>query len=282
MSEREGEFVIRRILVALDASRPSLAALEAAAGLAASVEAELLGIFVEDINLLRLASLPFARQVSYASASAEPLDTPRMERELRVKAEQARSAMARAAERAQVQWSFRVVRGRVAPALLEAASEADVLTVGKGASAPAGRALGSTARAVTANAPQALLLVQHGAPLAAPVVLVYDGSPGSRQALGAAVRLAIALGNGLTVFVVAETPQAGERLTEEVSKSVEGSGTTVHFRPVRGPDVTGLLRAVRREPVGVLVLSAAGVLGEESVRKLLHQVENPVLLIGVG
>ncbi|MBK7177644.1 MAG: universal stress protein [Chloroflexi bacterium] len=56
---------IQRILVALDASPHSLAALEAAIDLAERLDAELQGLFVEDINLLRLAQLPFARELRY-------------------------------------------------------------------------------------------------------------------------------------------------------------------------------------------------------------------------
>ena len=52
MNERELEPTIRRILVALDASPHSLAALEAASELADALKAELVGIFVEDVNLL--------------------------------------------------------------------------------------------------------------------------------------------------------------------------------------------------------------------------------------
>ncbi|MGB7837261.1 MAG: universal stress protein, partial [Terrimicrobiaceae bacterium] len=59
---------IRRILVALDASAHSRAALEAACELALGLDAELSGLFVEDINLLRLAQLPFASEISYPSA----------------------------------------------------------------------------------------------------------------------------------------------------------------------------------------------------------------------
>ena len=52
-----------RILVALDASPQSEAALRAAAELAALLEAELEGLFVEDINLLHLCGLPFGREI---------------------------------------------------------------------------------------------------------------------------------------------------------------------------------------------------------------------------
>ena len=73
MNEHEREPTIRRILVALDASRHSLAALEAASELAEALKAELVGIFVEDVNLLYLAGLPFAREVRYLSGVDRPL-----------------------------------------------------------------------------------------------------------------------------------------------------------------------------------------------------------------
>ena len=53
----------RRILVALDGSAHVLAALQAASEMAARMKSELVGLFVEDINLVRLAGLPFPREL---------------------------------------------------------------------------------------------------------------------------------------------------------------------------------------------------------------------------
>ena len=50
--------IIRRVAVVLNASMQSSQALQAAAELAASLQAELEGIFIEDINLFHLAELP--------------------------------------------------------------------------------------------------------------------------------------------------------------------------------------------------------------------------------
>ena len=58
-AETTADHTPRRILVALDASAHSHAALAAAVALAARLHAEIEGLFVEDINLLRLAELPF-------------------------------------------------------------------------------------------------------------------------------------------------------------------------------------------------------------------------------
>ena len=79
----ERPFPVRRLLVALDASGHSLAALEAAARLAAHLEVELAGIFVEDENLLRLAKLGTARVVDRLSARVRTLGAGEIERELR-------------------------------------------------------------------------------------------------------------------------------------------------------------------------------------------------------
>ncbi|MFW5810637.1 MAG: universal stress protein, partial [Thermodesulfobacteriota bacterium] len=61
------QHTIRRILVALDASPASLEGLKTAAELAERLNAELYGLFVEDIDLLRAVELPFVTEIGYLS-----------------------------------------------------------------------------------------------------------------------------------------------------------------------------------------------------------------------
>src|SRR5215207_6945347 len=61
---------VEYILVALDMSPHSEAALAAAAELAVALGLELRGLYVEDINLLRLCGLPFG--IEYGSFTAKP------------------------------------------------------------------------------------------------------------------------------------------------------------------------------------------------------------------
>jgi nucleotide-binding universal stress UspA family protein len=130
MTPKEQERAIRRILVAVDASPHSLAALRAAVDLAERFDAELTGVYVEDINLLRMAELPFTREVRVYS-SAQPLDTQHLEQELRVQARRARQALAQSARRSNLRTSFLVRRGVVSAELLKAALEADLVILGK-------------------------------------------------------------------------------------------------------------------------------------------------------
>lgn len=281
MTDENTELVIRRILVALDASAQSLAALGAAANLAASLEAELVGLFVEDINLIRFASLPFARQIFYPSGAEEPLNSVSMERELRVRGERARKALATAAERAQAPWSFRIARGEVTAEILAAASEADLVFLGKAGWSPAPpMGLGSTALALVANASGALLLVQHEFCIGDPIMVIYDGSDGSQRALRIAIRLAEAGQHNLTVFLLADGAEAGEKLEAEVGHLVSGRLKRLSCRRLYSTDPHRISQAVRAEGGGLLVLGDSGPsTQEDAIQTLLGEIDNPLLLI---
>ena len=62
---------VRRIVVAMD--MPGAIAVTTAVELARTLEAELLGLFVEDVQLFDLAALPFAGEVGFPSATCRVL-----------------------------------------------------------------------------------------------------------------------------------------------------------------------------------------------------------------
>jgi nucleotide-binding universal stress UspA family protein len=279
MGEQNDELTIRRILVALDTSHHSLAALEAAAELAATMKAELEGLFVEDVNLLRAAEAPAAREVRYPFIEAAKLDLARMERQLRAQAAQARRALELASKRWKIKCSFRVVRGEVAPAVLEAALGVDLLSLGK-VSRPLvrRRRLGSTALAAAAQGSCCVLLMHRDAAISPPVVVTYDGSPTARRALAMATRLAQNSGRFLTVLVVADVPDEAQRLQSEASEFLRGRNILTRYRQLTGAGATALTQAVRSEGGGVLVLSST-ILHLAALQKLLDEVDCPVLLV---
>ncbi|HEY64488.1 MAG TPA: universal stress protein [Caldilineae bacterium] len=275
MSDTELEQQIRRILVALDASPHSLAALEAAAELAARLEAELLGLFVEDINLLRSAGLPFAREVGALSSTPQRLDSQRMERELRAQANRARRAMARIAGRTRVRWSFRVTRGQVASEVLAAASEADLISLGKaGWSWPGRGQLGSTARGVFAQARCHALLAQRGIRLAAPVAVVYDGSPSAKRALNTAARLMRGRRDPLIVFLLGNDAEHALQLRNEVQQELQAQEVEARFHDLTGVDLSRLAQVFRSAGAGLVILPAESPrLPGEQLQRLLGEME---------
>lgn len=285
MNHWEDELTIRRILVALDASQPSLAALAAAVELATRLQAELQGLFVEDVNLLRLAGLPFAREIHLPSATIRPIDGPTLERELHAWAARVRQILAAAASQARVDWSFRVVRGHVATELLAAAQEADLLSLGvTSGQLTRRRHLGSTARLVAAESPRTVLLLQQGEKLGQSVVVVYDGSATARRALALAAHIASGAKKNattLTVLVLGDSPPAtAKRLKEEVAARCQQRGLRLNYRLLAGTGIVALAQALHGEQGGLLVLGGDNSLARpEVIQDLLYAVEWPVLLV---
>ncbi len=266
---------IRRILVALDASANSFAALEAAAALAARTNAELLGLFVEDINLLHLAGLPFAREVGYFSALPRKLGNRAIERALHAQAAQAQQALADLAQRMNLHWSFRVVRGVVAAQLLEASVEVDLIALGM---VRRRARLSSVTRALMARASRPLLLLREGIGIRPPVLVFYDGSPAAAKALAAAQHLVPESGEGLAVLIAAKDPTAAERLRHEAKGLLGQQVNMARFRYVT-PDIAALARVAETEGAGALVLADSKAQSEEALDRLLAEVECAVLLV---
>jgi nucleotide-binding universal stress UspA family protein len=279
--QEERELMIRRILVALDASPPSLAALEAAVELAGRFRAELLGLFVEDVNLLRLAELPFAQEIGFFSATRRKLDTQRIERQFRGQAARIRRVLELIAERMQVNWSFRVARGVIASVLLTAASEVDLIILGRGGwSLTQRRQLGSTARAILSETPCLALILQQGTYLELPMLVVYDGSPLAQKALATAAALVQGEGGDLTVLVLADDLDMAHRLQRQAAEWLQGRGVNVRYRPLTKLSVPRLAHILQTEERGTLVLPArSALLQDEVLLALLDEIEMPVLLV---
>jgi nucleotide-binding universal stress UspA family protein len=279
MNGSERALTIRRILVALDASPHSLSALEAAAELAASFQAELLGLFIEDINLLRSAEMPFAQEVGLASGRLRRLDSQLVERQLQARANQARRAMAAAAERARVRWSFETASGQIVSRLLAAALDVDILILGK-AGWSGQRRLGSHARAVISQQKGPTLVLQHGVHLELPVLVLYDGSAATQRSLAAAAQLVQERGGYLVLLLLAESLQRAHDLEADLASQLRDQLPEIRYRWLTSADVATLCQAIHSEGGGVLVLHpGTPSLDEETLASLLSEASCPVLVV---
>ncbi len=279
MSEQGGELAIRRILVALDASHHSLAALEAAAELAAGLKAELEGLFVEDIRLLRAATLPVVREVRFPFDSSDALDLPRMQRELRAQAAMASRALQAACQARQIKGTFRVLRGQVTASVMRAALQADLLSLGATSRPLVERAtLGSTARAAATQGSGLVLLVRRGRRIEAPVVATLASEPSAQRALQLAAHLASQSGGYLTILILAEQAEQAQQLRTQAGEWLRPQRLLVRYRRLAETSSAALSEAVDQERSGVLVLSGA-ILAAEALEGLLEEVECPVLMV---
>ena len=193
---------VHRIVMALDSASSALPAIEAAAGLALGLNAELAGLFIEDERLLRFAGLPFARETGFASARARPLAPAAVEHALRAQAEQLRRLLAATAERLSFAWTLQVVRGEVARSVQAHAGATDLLVLGRSEYAWPG-------------APRRRKPAQRFPALAArPVAIVFDGSAAGLRALSIGNTLAEVTDGELTVLIPAGGAQSFSELRQ--------------------------------------------------------------------
>ena len=279
MSDEKEELTIRRILIGLDTSHHSLAALRAAAELASALEAELHGLFVEDVNLLRAAELKVVRELQFPFATRGRLSPERMKRQLRAQAQQARQALSSVCRLHEIDWSFQVVRGEVSATVLQEATKADLLCVGR-ASRPVLHCsrVGSTAEAAATGAPRSVLLVSRDAGIHPPVVVLYEGLPEKKRPLFLASQLAEHVGGLLSILVPASASATSREIQDQITSELDTEGLLVRYRELAGSGVMSLIDAVKTEGAGMLVLERA-FLPKNDLRKLLDEVDCPVLLL---
>jgi len=270
---------LRRILVALDASPQSHAALDAAVRLAAALGAEVEGLFVEDETLLRASQLPFAEEVRAYTAPPRRLNDDRMQRQLRHRAEHAEHALRKAAERGDVPYTFHTEQGDVTRELLRAAAETDLLVLGKTSTESSRRRLGSTCRTLLADASSPVLVLRRTMPAQKPLLLYYDGSAPAEAALDLAARLARQDGVGLHVLLPAHDEAETDHLGEQVRARHDDPDVPVRLHPLTRAEGRRLSAFARKDGGLVLLPSCCPSFGETSLKQFLYEMDRPLLVV---
>ena len=256
--------IIQRILLALDSSVPSQVALEEAAHLARRLGAELNTLFIEDTSLLELAQSPFARHFNVLSRAEESVNIPLMEARLLAQARERRQAVETVAKRAGVRTTFRIMRGRVAEVVIEAAVDQDLLLIGWATNQNEQQYLASTRlrgprerrpstlQAIAVGSQRPVLLLRQGDILNRPVAVVFGGGAGDQRALMTAAILAGIARQKLVVLLAGE-----ESLAELAAAILKDSPTQdVVYLTLREASVVAVAAARRQTACGVVVLDA--------------------------
>lgn len=268
-----------RILVLLDGSRLSQAALAAAAEIAAHQDSEVLGVFVEEDNLLRSAGYTFAREVGRTSGECRPMGRAELEQRLRRLAERARSSLTALAAQRGRPCDLSVIRGHVVDAVLALARPQDLLVLGRrGWSESLGSGLGSTARGLMQQAPGVVLLWSEGRSKVSQrvVVLLNDHAAANERALRAAEVVCRQRQQPATVVVPPARELAAPQLGE-IAARVERFEGGCRLRQLAAMDVATVARVLREEGASQLVISRQSALFQQpGIEPLLQALNLPV------
>ncbi|MFP4648718.1 MAG: universal stress protein [Halorhodospira sp.] len=270
-----------RIVVLLDASRASMASLEAAAEFAAQRRAELVAIYVEEEELLRCAGYPWAQEVGLSGA-VRPLDTGIEQERMRARAEGIRHAVRRAAQRRGLTGQLHICRGRVVRETLALIEDNDLIVLGKVGYAHArGLRLGSSARAIVHDAPGPVMVFEEpiGSRRRHGVAVVTEGSEQGVRTLKTAAAL---LGQEESLAMVIAEGDPGKSLPENDPARRWISQHFPHARwlPHTIATPSALAQALAAAPVDKLIISRRSrLLAHHEPRSLIEAIQLPVLVI---
>ena len=260
---------LRHIVVTLNTPGSGRPALDVAVRLAAILGAELKGIFVEDINLIRLAGLPFLREFRPCSLAEEAISTQRMQRELRMLARHAEGMLEQAAREMGVSWSFHIWRGHAKAASLARDFGADILSLGRVSSLVSSRvraASGQYAR-------------QPRETVNSICVLLSDSKQGMR-AMTTACSLAKDPGARLTVLLPESRGRNKPGLKKKARAILELHEQAARFEKLAGTGVQSLTRAAETAGFSILIAAADHpMLQQASLDECLEALPCPVLLV---
>lgn len=230
--------------------------------LAREAQATLESVFVEDIDLLHLAALPFTQELGRTSGALRPMQHTGLEALLRRRAEQARRLIAEHAVAARLEFSFRVARGTIAREAIAAAAHAEWVVVTEGRAQPVAVRL-------------------SGGPRNAPVAVVLEAGTPGRRALDTAVKLARRTASGVLVLLSSGKAADDRVLARETFEQAQRSlPELAHAQVLPMRDVRDVLREARRRGCQAVVVSSAARddRGEVLVR-LLEQGGCPVVIV---
>jgi nucleotide-binding universal stress UspA family protein len=269
---------IKRILVALDDSKKAIDLLRSAAALAAQLDAELIGLFVEDTELLRAADLPIFMEINFDTRTRRKVDRFQIEHIYQERVDALLAEAERMLKEMDLEWRFTIARGSVVEEIQKAASDVDLLVMAR--SAVSKRRLGSTARSMARTVTANLLLIEPRSRQHTNLLVLYDGSEKSQQALEIASHLAEVQDISLVVVIAADSASAAEELKRLASDWLTFRRIATRFHLLVPPGVKKLRELIGSEGRCMLIIPEDNsMIHRDRLDEVLPKFRCPVFLV---
>jgi len=271
--------LVREILVAIDTSTHSQAALEAAVAFAKTMEANLQGLFVQDEVWQKLSKLPSTSTINTLTGNVLPLESETLEDHINLLRNRLRRKMEFLSRRNKVTYSWSSMQGKVEDKILEASENADLITIGlKGKSASRKR-IGSSARTIIKKADKPVLILKEGLHLGTTLTVVYDASEESQKGIRLALKIAKKNNSSLKVLVVDNNPEVLDQRSKELESLLEGAQISVNVELMKNTDLGSFLNTINQQHSGLLIIPKNQPLLSKSFETILLHINCPLLMV---
>ncbi len=267
-----------RVLAGFGAIADEAATIDTAMALAQALEAEIAGCFVEDIDLLNLAALPFARAVRPADRSVEEIEHEQMQRQISRAASNWETMLEARARGARVRCSFKTMRGGYSAEIARETATTDIVVMNP-ANLPQHRqdAVSLLLHGLREAAGTVILPERHHKRAGGPIVLVATEPDGERSVFELAERIARTMGSRTIVLLGGDDP-AGPSKARAVAQEVFGA--RADFRNLPGDHMSAIAATLADlHPSFVVLQPSAGSLTDAMIELLLNAGRAPLMLI---
>lgn len=273
--------LLRKILVAVDTSAHSRAALEAAATLAKITEANIHGIFVQEEHWSKVSRLPSVKTVNELTGKSQSLEKDTIEKQVGRLKKRLYRQLKFISQRKEIDHSWETASGLVEEKILEAAKEADLITIGRrGRSFLRHKRLGSTAKAIIQQADKPILVLQKGLRLGTAITCIYDTTEESQRSLKLALSLTEKNDSRLFVLVIQNETDISSERDKSVEQMVDHTHVPVSITTMRQPSIGKFIHIVNRQKPGLLVIpKSQPYLQNDSLETTLEYLNCPVLMV---
>lgn len=280
MSDVTKPICVKRILIPLDNSRHSFAALQAAVELARHYDAEIEGLFVEDINLLKLAEMPFHQEVGEYTAIIRELSTDGLSRGIIVQSRWVVQSFRKMINQTELKSDFVVLRGEVSETIRKESQKYDLIILGKSGTNILGRdKLGSTTKKMIGNHRIPLMLVEENNQLGYPMILLYENSPVGNISLETARDL-LDPDETLIILLNKDNPEAFTETKKQLKKWALAHQVNISIESYKSHTFRRFIQLIDGLKTGLFILPHNADPTHQTITQLcLDMISLPVLLI---
>lgn len=280
MSNKENIIIFREILVAVDPSSHSQAALEAAAYLAEKTEGKIHGLFVQEESWHKVSKLPSITTINELTGSTSALEEQYLSQQIEMLKRRLRRQVKTISRQKKIAHTWKAVEGCVEEEILQAAENADLITLGRrGSSFPQKKKIGSSTEKIIQDADKPVLILKKGLKLRGNITAVYDASKTSHRSIRLALSLAEKFDVSLTVLVMRNTPETARDRDTELEKMVDTAPVKVELLLLKNPDVWGFIHSMNRRDTGLLIMPKNQPLLQTAMEEILYQLKCPLLMM---
>ena len=262
--------MFKSILVPIDGSEASFAALQNAAELARLAQAELRGLFVEDQGKLMppVWAQPPADGLLPTAGLAPSVLTLSQEvlKEWEETGKLIQEAFAEHCRAQGVKGTLSILRGEDTLIMVEQARRCGLVVMGRRSRLMIGSAPGSHAEALLLKTTRPVMVVPAGGKRTARVLIAYDSSPAAQRALEYGADFATLQFSTVDVLTVGESPQRTQAAQEEARQFLGPYQLDACFVVKAGEPAATITGHAERIGAGLVVM---GAYGHSRLRELL-------------